>query len=63
MNKNANTVIVEFNNKKYRINKLKLQEVISRLENNDVVILDDNKTEEYLEKYKLYDEVFLEGIM
>ena len=51
--------VVEFKDKKYSIDKEKLQEVISRFENKELILKDYKEIKKYLNKYKLYDEIFL----
>lgn len=50
---------IECNGKTYKINKAKLINVLNRLNNE---YIDESNIEEFLEKFKLYDEYFLENI-
>ena len=51
---------ISFNNKIYKIDKDKLLYVLSKLESKDVK---EDEIEKLLNKYKLYDEYFLENIL
>ncbi len=58
----ADFIIISFKNIDYKINTKKLEAVLSYLENRNIVIQNKKQVSELLEKYKLYDEGFLENI-
>ncbi|MBR2069583.1 MAG: hypothetical protein IJ877_07480 [Candidatus Gastranaerophilales bacterium] len=55
-------IIIPFKGVKYNINVKKLELVLSKLENKEVILTNNNDVKELLRKYKLYDEYFLENI-
>ena len=57
-----NEMILNINNKIYKINKKKLLIVLNKLENIDSDLLSDNEIIKLIDKYYLFENAFLDWI-
>lgn len=55
-------IIIALNGIEYKVYSVKLQTILSYLENKEIVIKNEKQLSELLEKYELYDEGFLKNI-
>ena len=60
--KTADYTIISYKGVDYKIETEKLQIVFNYLEGKNVLIKDDSDIKNLLNKYKLYDECFLENV-
>ena len=57
-----NVIILSFDEKEYKIDLKKLIAFLSYLEGREITYIDNKQIEKYLEKYFLYDDVFLSNV-